>query len=272
MPLFPETIPPSVLELDQDDIYGRLIADPFFAAGVPVLERRKGITESDVQAALSTMNQANGLVGSVAIVQMPILGGQDPNAPGPRYTVRYTVQVVDWPVIRRQSPGGGGTGMSAELICDRVREILHLLNFGRGQTLYFDRLEPTQEPPGMVGYAVTFKRLGTDAPPTGCAAVGISPLSGGVNPILPGPQTVTLTCATPGAAISYTLDGSYPSSVNATATLYTAPFVAPSGSTVRASAELSGYQQSQVISQAIYSPDTPGDFGADFSTDFSNQT
>jgi len=266
MPTFPETNPPSVLELDQDDIYARLLADPFFKAGVPVLERRKGITESDVQAALSTMNQANGMVGSVAIVLMPVLSGQDPNAPGPRYTVRYTVQVIDYPVIRRQSKGG--TGMSAELICDRVREILHLLNFGRGQTLAFDRLEPTQEPAGMVGYGVTFRRIGTDAPPVGCAAVGISPLSGGVNPILPGPQTVTLTCATAGAAIWYTLDGSYPSSVNPNATLYAAPFVAPPGATVRAAAELAGFQQSQVISQAIYAPLPPPDFGSDFGTDF----
>jgi hypothetical protein len=64
---------------------------------------------------------------------------------------------------------------------------------------------------------------------------------------------VTLACATAGAAIYYTVDGTYPSSKASNGTLYTAPFTAPSGSTVRAAAELSGYQQSQVISQVVYS-------------------
>jgi hypothetical protein len=246
----PFTAPPlSILELDQDDIVSRLTIDPYFQAGVPVLEQRRGITESDVQVAIGTVNQQSGLVGTVVIVLMPRLAGQDPNAPGPRYTVRYPIQIIDWPVVRRQSQaGGGGSGVSAEEIADRVREIIHLLNFGRGQTVYFDRMEPVTVPDGMVSYILTFKRLGTDAPPTGCAAVGISP-SAGTHPV-----TVTLTCATAGAAIYYTIDGSYPGSINPTATLYTTPFsVSTAATTVRAAAELSGYQQSQVISQVTYS-------------------
>jgi hypothetical protein len=251
-------VPPlSIIELDQDDIFARLQADPFFQAGVPVLEQRKGITESDIQVALGTVNQANGRVGSVAIVLMPRMRGQDPNAPGPRYTVRYPIQVIDYPVLRRQAatgtPAVGGTQQSAEEICDRIRQIIHLFNMGRGQTIAFDSLEPSAEPAGMVGYVLSFKRLGIDFPPVGCAAVGISPNSGGVNPTLPGPQTVTLSCATAGAAIYYTIDGSYPSSLNPTAVLYSAPFSVPSGTTLRAAAELTGNQQSQVISQAVYS-------------------
>jgi hypothetical protein len=242
-------VPPlSILELDQDDIVGRLQVDPFFQAGVPVLEQRKGITESDISIAISTANQQNGKIGSCAIVLMPRLSGQDPNAPGPRWTARYPIQVIDWPVVRRQA--AGGSQASADEIADRIRQIIHGMTCLRLQgqlAFYFDKLEPTQVPEGMVSYIVTFKRLGTDKPPVSVASVGISPSSG------TGPLVVTLACATAGAAIYYTIDGSYPSSIAPTGTLYTVPFSAPSGSTVRAAAELTGFQQSSVISQVTYS-------------------
>lgn len=249
-----ESVPPlSVIELDQDDIVARLSADSYFQAGIPVLEERLGITENDVQIAISTANQQNGKVGSVVVVLMPRLKGTDPNAPGPRYVVRYPIQVVDWPVVRRQALGG--SQCSAEEISDRVRQILHNVLFSRGSTtsgnaqgqfLFFDTLEPVQVKEGQVSYILTFKRMGIDLPPVSVAAVGIAPTSG------TGPLTVTLSCSTAGAAIYYTVDGTYPSSIGKTSTLYTAPFTAPQGSTVRAAAQLANYQQSNVVSEVTY--------------------
>lgn len=250
----PEQVPPlSVIELDQDDIVARLQADSYFVAGIPVLEQRLGITENDVAIAISTANSQNGKVGTVVVVLMPRLKGTDPNAPGPRYIVRYPIQVIDWPVVRRQSVGG--SQCSAEEICDRVRQILHMTLFSRGssssgnalgQTLVFDSLEPAQVKEGQVSYILYFKRLGIDLPPTSVAAVSISPLSG------TGPLTCTLACATAGASIYYTVDGTYPSATAKTGTLYSGPFTAPQGSTVRAAAQLTGYQQSQVVSEVNY--------------------
>ena len=127
-----ETVPPlSIMEYDQDDIVARLTADPYFAAGTPILEQRLGITENDVEIAISTANNQNGLIGTVVIVLMPRLSGKDPNAPGPRYTVRYPVQVIDWPTVRRQTVGG--SQISAEAAADRIREILHGLITARLQ-------------------------------------------------------------------------------------------------------------------------------------------
>lgn len=253
----------SVLELDQDDIVQRLATDPLFQSAVPVLEQRKGITESDVQIAISTANSQSGVVGTVAIVLMPRLAGQDPNAPGPRYTTRYPIQVIDWPLVRRQ--GQGGSLLSAEFISDRLRQIIHGFNPGRGQSMYFDKMEPIAVDDNRVSYIVTFKKLGSDFPPVSCAAIGISPVTGTV-----GPVTCTLSCQTAGVAIYYTIDGTYPSSIGQTATLYTGPFTVAGGTTVRAAAELSGFQQSNVISTVTYGGGAAaGDFGGDFGPDFS---
>lgn len=257
-----EAIPPlSIMEYDQDDIVARLKVDPYFSAGVPILEQRLGITENDVQIAISTANNQNGLIGTVVIVLMPRLAGKDPNAPGPRYTVRYPVQVIDWPTVRRQTVGG--SQVSAEAAADRIREILHGLITARlqGQTqITFDKMEPVQVKDGQISYIVTFARYGTDVPPIACAAVGIS-LSSSQN-------LITMSCQTAGAAIYYTIDGTYPSSKAATGTLYTSPFTAPpTGSTVRAAAEFvsAGYQQSNVISWAQLT----GSFNADYGLNFS---
>lgn len=243
-----ETVPPlSILELDQLDIFARLQNDPFFVAGVPVLLELKGITERDIAIAISTANQSNGLVGSVVVVLMPTLLANSPDAPGPRYDTVYRIQIIDFPVMRRQTVGG--TTVSADEIADRVRQILHRFTMGRGQTIYFAGMEPVAVPDGKVSYSARFKRQAQDQPPVSVASIGFSPATG------PGPATVTLTCATAGASIWYTTDGSYPGSnpvACPTAVQYTAPFAAAAGTLVRAAAELSGYQQSQAISQVQY--------------------
>jgi Chitobiase/beta-hexosaminidase C-terminal domain len=242
-----ESVPPlSILELDQLDIFARVQNDPFFVAGVPVLLELRGITERDIAQKIQTLNQQNGLVGSVAVVLMPTLLADSPNAPGPRYDTVYRVQVIDWPMVRRQSVGG--TGISADELADRVRQILHRFTMGRGQTIYFAGQEPVNVPDGKISYSLRFKRQSQDLPPVAVASVGISPPG-------PGPATATLTCATAGAAIWYTTDGSYPGSNSAacpTAKLYSGPFAVAAGTTLRAAAELTGFQQSQAISQVIY--------------------
>ncbi len=53
--------------------------------------------------------------------------------------------------------------------------------------------------------------------------------------------SVSLTCATPGAALFYTADGTAPIPRNPSAALFQAPFAALSGQTLRARAWLAGY-------------------------------
>jgi hypothetical protein len=66
-----------------------------------------------------------------------------------------------------------------------------------------------------------------------------------------GPVTITLTCATSGAAIYRTLDGSYPWSGNAQATLYAAPFAVASAALLRAVAHKTGMVASDAAAADI---------------------
>lgn len=258
-----ESVPPlSILELDQLDIFARIQNDVFFVAGVPVLLQLKGITERDVAIKIGTVNQSNGLVGSVVIVLMPTLRGRDPDAPGPRYDAIYEVQVIDNPILRRQQVGG--TQQSADEIADRLRQILHRFTMGRGQTIYFSSMKRVTVDEPKNSYIVGFNRTSFDQPPPAVASVKISVSTAAY------PNTVTLTCGTPGASMWYTIDGSYPGSNSVacpTAIKYTGPFTAPPATVIRAAAEVAGFQQSQAISQVTLA----GDFGSDFGPDFQNQ-
>ena len=57
-------------------------------------------------------------------------------------------------------------------------------------------------------------------------------------------SAVTLSCATPGARITYTTDESYPQPGNPAATTYTAPFAVTAGTKVRAGATAAGMKPS----------------------------
>jgi hypothetical protein len=247
----------STIELDQDDLTERLESDEVFAQTVKVFSQRKGITENDVMTALGAVNSINGKAGLVVIVLMPQLIPDAPDAPGPRYYVRYPIQVIDWPTYRRVQ---GGNQISAETIAQRVRQVVHGTQFGRGQSLYFDGLEtaPMAEQT-QVSYIIFFRRLGNDPQLARPANVVFSPKSGTA------PLTVTLTCATVGVDIWYTTDGSYPGPENENSTLYMGPVAIASGLTMRASAVITGSQQGDVT-QATYLQGAPVAGGSPLST------
>ena len=232
----------SYLELDQDDMTARLSQDAV-AGLVTVFSQRKGVTENDILTKLGALNSKGGVVGLVLIVLMPRLVAEEANTPGAMYFVRYTVQVIDWPAIRRTS---GGVQISAETMAERVRNLLHFASFGRGQAIFFDGMEPVpMANEAQVSYLINFRKKGADTPVSKVGPVLISPSTGA------SPQTVTLSCANGGAAIYYTLDGSYPTSENSTAALYSTPLTIASATTLRAAAELTNYQQSDPA-QGLY--------------------
>lgn len=230
----------STLELDQDDMTARLTNDPV-TGQVKVFSQRKGVTENDIMTRLGALNQKNGVTGMVLVVLMPSLIPSEANTPAAMYSTRYTVQVIDWPAVRRIPTGG--VQVTAESMAERVRQLLHFASFGRGQSLFFDGMAPLpMSDPNQISYGVSFKKLGADTPVPKAGLVTISPPSG------VSPQTVTLTVPTPGASIYYSTDGSYPSSAGAaatppTSTLYAAPLSITVPTSLRVAAEAPGYQQ-----------------------------
>jgi len=230
-------------ERDQDDFYGRLSADPFFA-DIPVLLQKKGDITSDTEIAMNTLNAKTGKRGAVVIVLQPELVMAEPDAPGPEYFIIMAVQVF---VTRADNDDPNtGTGKSAELICKRIRVLMHHYGPGDGTVYSFQRRSPLPVDEGNVSYSVTFQRRAVDQdwqPRCGLPLIDAVPDGGN--------SQVTLTTATAGAAIYYTTDGSYPSSTNTAATLYAGPFVVNAGNStlLRCAAELANYQQSMVAQE-----------------------
>lgn len=221
---------------DQLDIFARLSADELFS-DVPVLQQRKGVTESDIEVALSTLNTKSGKMGALLVVLMPTLDPVDPEAPGPRYRIIGTVQAIEQPLFNL---GADGTGKSAEQLAERVRQLLHHCNFGRGSVWTFAGMEPVEQGEGKIAYGVRFARLAGD----------------GADPRQPTPQlsaaglTVTVS-ADPAASVYYTIDGTYPHAGNTAASLYSAPVTLSAAGTFRAVAYRTGYLPSNVATATI---------------------
>jgi hypothetical protein len=225
------------LELDQEDFFGRVLASPDLAE-VATLLQRKGVTQSDIDTALSVLNERSGKIGACIVVLMPSLVSQSPNSPGPLYNIRMTVQVIEQPLFNL---GDTGTGLSAEQIAQHLRVLFHLFANGHGGTYVFDGMEPIAVADGQISYGVSFARKAGDGSAAKVATPEIAADAGTA------PANITLTCATAGASIYYTTDGSsYPSSANANATLYTVPFAQATAATIRAVAEKSGLLPSNV--------------------------
>lgn len=229
------------LEQDQADFFHRLSSDSFFA-DVKVLLEAKGDTEADIEQALSVLLEKGAKIGACVVVLMPTLTNDAPNAPGPRSIVRMTCQVIDQPLMNL---GASGTGKSASQIAERVRMICHHFSTGRGNVYTFAAQDPIPMEVGKNSYGVAFTRLGGDAPPR---KVGTPVIAATADTA---PATLTITCATAGAAILYTLDGSPPFSGNPAALTYSAPVDLAEPATVRAAAWLTAYQASDVTRKVI---------------------
>lgn len=231
------------IERDQDDFADRYAFDPFFAQ-ITVLKELKGVIESDVDVALSTLNEKGGKIGAVVIVLQPGIKPTEPDAAGPEMQIRAAVQVITQALF---NDGPDGTGMSNGRIAAKIRQLTHRFVNGGG-TWSFAGTDPLPTDPGKISSVTYFTRRARDEEYPRCGTPLIDPDSGAV------PQLITLTTGTDGAAIYYTTDGSYPSSANPNATRYTTPFNLAAACTLRCAAEKpdASFQQSN-IAQAIFS-------------------
>jgi hypothetical protein len=229
----------------QTDIASRLEADEYFAdIGVTLMRPRAELGFVQIQERVDQL--INGLVtkagkkGAAVLVLMPLADAPASDAPGPELMHTITVRVQELPIVNM---GTSGTQKPAEEIALRVLQVLQFFTPGNGRCLVVDpqALTPTEQFDPKVTIDCRFRQQG-----------GINPLAKVASPILTSssaaaPGTVTITCATSGAAIYYTTDGSYPGSTNTAAHLYSAPFAQATSATIRAAAQKTALQGSDVV-------------------------
>lgn len=231
----------SPLERLQLDLAARLEADAYFV-DLPVTVIRPRAEESfatlqtKIDKALSGLIRKNGKGGAAVSVFMALAEPTDPNVPGPRLDYTITVRIEENPVLNM---GANGTRKSCEEIALRTAQLLHLFNPGKGNVVTCAALRPV-EVDGRVVYELDLTQKG-----------GVAGLPKVATPVLAATSTVvgaevTLSCATVGAEILFTRDGSYPVPGVASTETYSAPFTIAAAGTLRVAATCSGYAQSDV--------------------------
>lgn len=213
----------------QEDLYHLLLSAPTLSR-VNVNQYRKFRMQSELDFASLWQMPRNGTAGCGVLVAMPEVETAHANLPGPEFVTTVLFSVVEEPNLNFAP---GGTLLSAEEVAQRVAELLHGYAGGNWGGALFAKgpvIAADQEyPDGLLAYRVTLHlRLVRDqvarvATPT--ATTGEANLT-------------TLACSTEGAAIYYTLDGSFPGPGNPVAQLYGAPITPTAGQTLRWAAYL----------------------------------
>ncbi len=234
-----------ILRRVQEDCYGRCLAEPLLSTIAIILERR-AVTAQEVQKLLSARAARGGKVGVCILVQRPIFIPEADNS-ALRGQLIQAFTIIEHPTL---NAGDLGTGYSAEEIGADILQLFAFSGCSSPQQVFSPLPGGALVPDdSFEGFNTWEARLQTFVAIPRMERVGlplISPDSGSHS------QAITLTSATSGAALYSTKDGSYPSSANPTAMLYTAPFVLPAAATLRVAGEKFGLQQSN-IAQATFS-------------------
>lgn len=219
----------------QEDWTHKLLSEPALNR-INVVQLRKLVIESQIDFKLLTKTARNGRLGCGAVIEMPTFSVPSASAPGPQGAFDLTVLVAEMPLLNMSA--ASGTLQSAEEVAMRIVEIGH--QFFMRDTAEFiagkQALEPAEFEKGHIAYRVRFSFLHAPTPAARVAVPAIAEAAG----------TLTLTCATAGAAIFYTTDDSFPGLGNSRAVPYTDPFLVEPGTVVRVAAYLDGMSGSDV--------------------------
>lgn len=223
----------------RQQIADRLAADSYFE-DIPVLTEDRGDVENEIARALGTLTETGGKIGICAVVLTPFARIRTQELPGPYLDPLQLSVTIEENVLVNQATGG--TQKHCSDVAERVATLLHkwlpdghtrpVLVSGNGISV----VEPVI---GTLAYAVALSFAAGLSVSLDQVATPTANPDGGV-----APQTVTLACATAGAAIFYTIDGKFPSPT--VGTLYTAPFEVAAACTLKAAAFLAGYLTSEV--------------------------
>jgi len=227
----------------RDDLVARASADDWFS-DINVLSEKKADIISAIEKSIGPLRAKGGKSGTCIVVMSPVATDEMADVPAAILHPQIAVRVLENPLINNS---GVGTKKAALSTAKRLVMLFKHFQASGGFTALVPEkptIVPVADPVAPVAYEVRFRCRDDDGETTAkVKPVAISP-AGGAPPL-----AVTLACATEGAAIYYTTDGSFPWSGNPQATLYSAPFSVTTPLTVRAGAFLSGSFASDVASR-----------------------
>ena len=216
----------TLLETLQADVLALLSNVPSLD-GVNILAEDEGDTEARILKKLGTLTKGSGEKnGMVIVILQPEITDSETNLPGPPVQVSLQLQVIEQTILNRSE---NGTGIRSSVAAIRTLHALHLQAIGNAL------LVPAKNPvsavkgmkPGYLSHMVAMEIRNQGISGDG-KVLGVSPT------VITG-DLLELTCATSGAAIYYTTDGTYPTPDNGT--LYAAAFALPeAGTLIRAAA------------------------------------
>lgn len=226
----------SLTDLQHDNAEA-LRADEVLSA-LAILDEEKGDLLSAVQTAMGEIQASSGKFGACVIVLSPVCDDANPDTPGGPLDAKVAARVLCDPVVNNDP--NIGTGIKALTICRRIHRVWkHRVSAGLCQAMVPDRpcIVPVGDPLAPVAYEVRFTTTEADAGTWSKVASPVIVVAGGF---------ATVTCATAGAAVYVTTDGSFPRSGNGTAVLYAAPVAVTAGQVVRAAGYKAGSVGSNV--------------------------
>lgn len=221
----------------QTDLVEFLKADEYLP-DVVILNERTADIATEITNALSMVTEAQSKIGLAAIVLQIVGTAEFEGVPFTPLVLDISIRVLEDPTLNNH------TGKTAFSVARRIADALsHFAIVGRVSNLVPGKptIAPARDEIAPVAYEVHFQGREIDATNRSRVSIpSISPSSGSP------PQTVTLSTVTSGAAIYYTLDGSFPRSGGATSVLYTAPISITTPKTLRCAAYKTGSMASNI--------------------------
>lgn len=224
----------------KNDIYLRLLGDELLG-DVPVLIDDEHDMEAREVVTRGPGNYRNGRTGAcivVAALGSPSLSTGE--TPMPIMDIAVDIECLEDVLV---NAGASGTGVDAGEMVARVVQSLHGCHFDdRFSGLRLDErggiAELWTERAGLRGYRARFVATGGAFRTLPTCALVLASVDDGA---------MTLTCATDGATIRYTTDGSYPGAANPSALVYEEPIPVSPGDVIRAGAEKTGCNASKIV-------------------------
>jgi hypothetical protein len=227
----------------QNDVAHSLASDPTLA-NVNIVTRDRLLADSSqmpdqtlMAETLAYLTPRNGKTGCGVIVEKPELVAPLPNVPGPQGDLVIVCLVLEDPF---QNLGVNGTLMPADQVAQKIQDICHLWNveglgMWRADT---NAISAARDWEPLRAFRSRMRIANNRGQSQRVERVNSS-VGGG---------TLTLTCATAGAAVYYSKNGAFPGPSNtaAGAVLYAAPFAVSVGDVVRAAAFKTGMVGSPV--------------------------